>query len=50
MKKAILSFGLLITAIVLTSYVEPTTKNDVKIDKNTSVMDQKGAEGSKGTL
>jgi hypothetical protein len=42
MKKAILTFGLLLTAIVLTSYVEPTTKNEVKIDKTTSTMDNKG--------
>jgi hypothetical protein len=42
MKKAILSFGLLITAIVLTSYVEPTTKNEMKIDKSTTTMDTKG--------
>jgi hypothetical protein len=42
MKKAILSFGLLLTAIVLTSYVEPTTNNEVKIDKTLTTMDHKG--------
>jgi hypothetical protein len=42
MKKAILSLGLLLTAIVLTSYVEPTTKNEVKIDKTITTMDIRG--------
>ena len=41
MKKAILTFGLFITAIVLTSYVEPT-KQDLKIDKTNYTMDHRG--------
>ncbi len=43
MKKAILTFGLFITAIVLTSYVE-STKEDVKIDKISSTMDIRGGQ------
>ncbi len=40
MKKAILTFALLIVATAFTSYIEPT--KEVKIDKNSSTMDQKG--------
>jgi hypothetical protein len=50
MKKAILTFGLLLTAIVLTSYVEPTTKNEVKIDKTTLTSDIGGGKGAGGGI
>ncbi len=47
MKKAILTFGLLITAIVFTSYIEPTTA-DVKIDKTSTTLDIRGAHADSG--
>lgn len=45
MKKAILIFGLFITALTFTSYVEPT-KEDVKIDKTSSTSDIKGQQSA----
>ena len=48
MKKAILTFGLFITAIVLTSYVEPTP-NEVKIDKNSTTNEIKGGNDVSST-
>jgi hypothetical protein len=48
MKKIILTLGLVIAATVFTSYIEPT-KTDVKLDKNSSSMDIKGAMDNSGT-